>query len=86
MHVLVSVCGLNHCRALSEIPKVFVFLPDTDECELDPCADGTCVNTIGSYKCICPNGMELMKDGITCEGGLQATLLAEFFYLGASIS
>ena len=45
-----------------------VVLSDIDECEEKPCADGTCVNAVGSYKCICPNGMELMKDGVTCEG------------------
>lgn len=47
---------------------------DKDECEQDPCADGTCVNTVGSYKCICPNGMELMKDGVTCEGQLATVM------------
>lgn len=47
---------------------------DKDECEQDPCADGTCVNIVGSYKCICPNGMELMKDGVTCEGSLAMVI------------
>ena len=28
------------------------------------------MNTVGSYKCLCPSGMELMKDGVTCEGTL----------------
>ena len=52
----------------SVVENCLFFLADTDECENDPCADGTCVNTEGSYKCVCPNGMELMKDGVTCEG------------------
>ena len=46
----------------------FILMADIDECEQNPCADGTCVNTVGSYKCVCPDGMELMKDGLTCEG------------------
>ena len=48
-------------------------LPDKDECERNPCANGKCVNTVGSYRCICPDGMELMQDGVTCRGMTWST-------------
>lgn len=30
-----------------------------DECERQPCANGTCKNTVGSYNCLCYPGFEL---------------------------
>uniref|UniRef100_A0A3Q4HC04 EGF-like domain-containing protein n=1 Tax=Neolamprologus brichardi TaxID=32507 RepID=A0A3Q4HC04_NEOBR len=34
-------------------------LPDIDECERQPCGNGTCKNTVGSYNCLCFPGFEL---------------------------
>ena len=42
---------------------------DTDEC-----IDGThncsqiCINTIGSFTCVCDDGYELDSDEVTCNG------------------
>lgn len=32
------------------------------------CRGGTCTNTDGSYKCLCPPGHELVAEGTACEG------------------
>lgn len=29
---------------------------------------GECINLIGSYRCTCPMGYEVLTDGITCKG------------------
>ena len=46
-------------------------LSDINECTkgTDECSNG-CTNTIGSYKCYCPNGYELDADLTTCVGKL----------------
>uniref|UniRef100_A0A8C9EQH9 Fibrillin 3 n=1 Tax=Pavo cristatus TaxID=9049 RepID=A0A8C9EQH9_PAVCR len=37
-----------------------VFFPaDIDECDRQPCGNGTCKNTVGSYNCLCFPGFEL---------------------------
>ena len=42
---------------------------DIDECEVDNggCEE-MCVNTPGSYHCLCPRGFILQDDNHTCEG------------------
>ena len=46
------------------------FVTDIDECSRDPslCRGGRCVNTIGSFRCQCAEGHELMPDGNGCKG------------------
>jgi len=42
---------------------------DVDEClEQSLCRGGSCVNEPGSYRCVCPGGLELSTDGSTCIG------------------
>ena len=50
--------------------SLFYLFIDIDECaEKDGCcANGNCVNTIGSYKCSCLDGYLLSKDAQTCNG------------------
>lgn len=39
---------------------------DIDECQLNPCRNGRCDNTPGSYRCVCRLGYRLV--GNTCTG------------------
>lgn len=41
---------------------------DVDECLNNPCINGQCINTDGSFRCECPMGYQLDISGITCEG------------------
>ncbi|KAM4593063.1 fibrillin-1 isoform 1-T1 [Odontesthes bonariensis] len=40
---------------------------DIDECLNDPCTNGQCINTDGSFRCECPMGYRLDISGVTCE-------------------
>nr|XP_061796796.1 fibrillin-1-like [Nerophis lumbriciformis] len=47
-------------RGLDEVPK------DIDECINNPCQNGQCINTDGSFRCECPMGYNLDISGVTC--------------------
>ena len=52
--------------------KAFLFLiiQDIDECatKQHTCGEGICVNTIGAYKCVCPEGYTLIDSEKKCIG------------------
>lgn len=35
---------------------------------LSRCINGSCSNTVGDFKCTCPDGFKLADDKVTCEG------------------
>ncbi|KAK7492745.1 hypothetical protein BaRGS_00016050, partial [Batillaria attramentaria] len=39
---------------------------DIDECQNNPCINGTCNNTPGAFTCTCANGTYLLGDYLTC--------------------
>lgn len=48
-----------------------LFVLDVDECASGNgmlCRNGQCVNTIGSFQCLCNDGYEVALDGRTCVG------------------
>lgn len=56
---------MAHTRFRNLIPSVCCFVSccaDNNECELEPCGHGRghCVNTDGSYKCLCRQGYKHM--------------------------
>ena len=43
---------------------------DVDECEAQPChPNATCIDTIGSYECVCNEGFD--GNGRNCEGKIK---------------
>ncbi|XP_005746909.1 fibrillin-1 isoform X1 [Pundamilia nyererei] len=48
-------------RGPDEHPK------DIDECINNPCVNGQCINTDGSFRCECPMGYRLDISGVRCE-------------------
>ena len=53
---------------------------DIDECRnasLNECSH-TCINTNGSYNCLCPSELALSNDGVTCKSKL---ILSNFIEL-----
>lgn len=47
--------------SFSQMKSCFFYMcaSDIDECERQPCGNGTCKNTVGSYNCLCFPGFEL---------------------------
>ena len=41
---------------------------DINECNQDPCQNGICLNSPGSFKCECAPGLILGPDGRSCLG------------------
>lgn len=62
MFVCVSLC--NHGSLNAMLPV------DINECEVFPgvCTNGRCVNTQGSFRCECAEGLTLDSTGRTCVG------------------
>lgn len=48
--------------------KMFAFVPDVNECEVESPCQHHCYNLIGSFLCQCDHGFELAADTVSCEG------------------
>lgn len=69
-----KILSFNTTRGLNSI-KIYVyyldtceyFIVDVDECKtLYPCSH-FCMNTVGSYRCICADGFDLALDKKNCK-------------------
>lgn len=78
---LTSSLGISCDRRAEERPSelffdncsFFVLFPvDLDECSFSELlCQHRCVNTPGSFACVCPPGYYVFEDGRSCEGKLQ---------------
>lgn len=57
-----------------------MFGADIDECREIPgiCANGVCINQIGSFRCECPMGFSYNNILLICEGKVQFSLSLRF--------
>uniref|UniRef100_A0A8D3BIL8 Fibrillin 1 n=1 Tax=Scophthalmus maximus TaxID=52904 RepID=A0A8D3BIL8_SCOMX len=57
------------CMSLFFTCAIGLFLPDLDECVANGriCNNGRCVNTEGSFHCVCNAGFEITSDGKNCQ-------------------
>ena len=54
---------------------------DIDECTRDEHdCNQLCINTVGSYECMCRDGYFLHQDGKTCLGKLQKVLFQRYLH------
>lgn len=55
------------------VPEMPLFPVDVNECEVFPgvCTNGRCLNTQGSFRCECAEGLTLDSTGRTCVGKEQ---------------
>lgn len=46
----------------------FISFLDIDECMVNPCKNGQCKNTFGSFMCTCSPGYVVDETGLNCVG------------------
>lgn len=66
LELLHPSCSCKHCKQTH-------WFPDVDECveEAAPCGSvGECLNNVGSYSCVCPDGYRQIND-TRCRGKTQ---------------
>ncbi len=80
------LCCINHmiylefCMTMHPVSALSL---DINECEVFPgvCTNGRCVNTQGSFRCECPEGLTLDGAGRTCVGMETYSFLKLFISL-----
>ena len=62
-----------------ELIFVLLHVTDRDECAVDNglCSD-TCSNTVGSFVCSCPDGLQLANPGLYCSGTKYVKTVATY--------
>ncbi len=66
-----QTCPRTHLTRIYVFTVLSVlYLPDLDECVANGriCNNGRCVNTEGSFHCVCNAGFEISADGKNCQG------------------
>lgn len=61
---------LNHLN--KAISSFLTLILDIDECLQNGriCNNGRCINTDGSFHCVCNAGFHVTRDGKNCEGNI----------------
>jgi len=67
--ICLSVCDCPDTLT-SCVVCLFVFDLDIDECASDICHNGNCVNSPGSFQCVCADGYQLSSTGDECQGNV----------------
>lgn len=62
-----DIC-VRYLNPFTLIFALFLFSPDVDECVSNPCINGDCVNTPGSYHCRCHEGYQGTPTKQACIG------------------
>lgn len=65
-------------NALSKVIfSVLTLILDIDECLQNGriCNNGRCINTDGSFHCVCNAGFHVTRDGKNCEGNSSLTII-----------
>ena len=60
------------------VSSVLTLILDIDECLQNGriCNNGRCINTDGSFHCVCNAGFHVTRDGKNCEGNTSMTVRA----------
>lgn len=55
---------------MRSINPIHIYVTDINECETLPdlCANGRCINTLGSYRCSCNKAFKVDHTGTHCNG------------------
>ena len=56
------------CLSYLSFKNRFPLFSDVNECKFGMCKNGKCVNTKGSFKCICDRGFDVDARGKACVG------------------
>lgn len=73
---------------VSIVTSVVLFCADIDECREIPgiCANGVCINQIGSFRCECPMGFSYNNILLICEGKTHVTFSSGSHFLSVSVA